>query len=120
MISELLLIKACIVSRQPGIQMQEEAEKISKKALSVARQQGSLSSQLKVAIGLVRLRHTTGPAEDARAVLREIFGQFREGFETTDLQRSQDSARGGLSGGRQPAHVRTRTGAMWPAVSRPP
>ena len=89
MVSELLRIKACILSRQPGVQTQEDADSLLKKALGVACQQGSLSSQLKIAISLVRLRHTVGHAEGALSVLQEIYGQFHEGFETTDLKEAK-------------------------------
>jgi predicted ATPase len=89
MIPEFLRIKACVLARQPGAGMHQEADKILRSALDLACRQGSLSSQLRVSISLVRLWQSKGQAEDALSILRDTYGQFREGFETADLREAR-------------------------------
>ncbi|KAF7961630.1 hypothetical protein AWV80_31220 [Cupriavidus sp. UYMU48A] len=67
----------------------EEAEACFHKAVAVARQQGARSLELRAALSLARLCRSKGKPEDARQVLAGIYGTFREGFDTSDLQQAR-------------------------------
>ncbi len=89
MIPEFLRIKACVLAQQPDPRTHQEADKVLKSAFDLATQQGSLSNQLRIAISLVRLWQTRGQAGEALSILRDTYGKFREGFETTDLEEAR-------------------------------
>jgi predicted ATPase len=58
-------------------------------ALDVARQQEAKSLELRAVMSLCRLRQRQGRPEDARVMLDEIIGWFKEGFDTLDLQEAR-------------------------------
>jgi predicted ATPase len=66
-----------------------EAEACFRRALTVARRQQAKSLELRVAMSLTRLYRQEGRAADARPLLAETYGWFREGFDTRDLQEAK-------------------------------
>jgi predicted ATPase len=55
----------------------------------MAREQGALSWELRVALSLARLLRDQGRSADAVAILRPVYDRFTEGFGTADLQRAK-------------------------------
>ena len=51
----------------------------------MARQQGAKSLELRATLSLARLWRTQGKHIEARGRLADIYGWFREGFDTGDL-----------------------------------
>jgi predicted ATPase len=66
------------------------AEDYFRRYLDLAARQGALSLQLRTAISLGRLYHARGRARDARQLLKSVYAQFTEGFETADLRKARD------------------------------
>lgn len=64
---------------------QDEAEICYVRALAIARDQGSLAAEVRVARSLARLLSEAGRGDDGRSLLDAVVGRFREGFDTTDL-----------------------------------
>ena len=63
-----------------------KAEKAFRRARTVAREQNAKSLELRTAMSLARLWAERGKAREAHDVLSSVYGQFTEGFETTDLK----------------------------------
>jgi class 3 adenylate cyclase/tetratricopeptide (TPR) repeat protein len=63
----------------------EAAEECYQDSLAWAGHQGALSWQLRTAINLAHLWRSQGKADSARDLIRSIYGQFTEGFDTKDL-----------------------------------
>jgi predicted ATPase len=82
---------------------QGEAEECFHKAIEIARQQQAKSLELRAVMSLVRLRQRQAALsasrtthrearrrlDDAHQMLAEIYGWFREGFDTKDLQEAK-------------------------------
>lgn len=66
-----------------------EIELCFQEALTIARQQGAKSLELRAAISLARLWQQQGKGDEARSLLAEIYGWFTEGFDTADLQEAR-------------------------------
>jgi tetratricopeptide (TPR) repeat protein len=66
-----------------------EPERCLRTAIDVARRQSARLFELRAAVSLARLLRETNRAEEARAMLAEIFGWFTEGFETVDLKEAK-------------------------------
>jgi predicted ATPase/DNA-binding SARP family transcriptional activator len=64
-------------------------------AIAIARQQKAKSLQLRATVSLARLWIYQGNSIEARQVLKEIYRQFTEGFDTPDLQQAADLIRNG-------------------------
>jgi predicted ATPase len=62
-----------------------KAETLFREAMAKARQQNSLSMALRAGLSLQRLLADTGRAQEGEKILRNIYGQFTEGFDTPDL-----------------------------------
>ena len=75
-VPELFRIKGAILLRQD----ETAAQQCFATALDVARQQGALFWELRVASDLAR------GGEGRRAMLEEVYGRFTEGFELPDLK----------------------------------
>jgi predicted ATPase/DNA-binding winged helix-turn-helix (wHTH) protein len=75
---EVLRIHARILGAQGRT---DDAEAALVEAIDVARSTGGLSWRLRAGIDLARLRGT----DDAKSMLRAIYGEFTEGFATGDL-----------------------------------
>jgi predicted ATPase len=82
---ELLRVKGDILQRRdPG--SSAAAEDCFNEALIVAREQGALFWEARVAIGLARVRMAQGRQAEARQILAPVHDRFTEGFETTGLK----------------------------------
>jgi predicted ATPase len=62
-----------------------EAERCFRRAIHIARRQQAKAWKLRVVTSLSRLLQSQGKKEEARRMLREIYGWFTEGFDTADL-----------------------------------
>jgi class 3 adenylate cyclase/tetratricopeptide (TPR) repeat protein len=62
-----------------------KAEALFREAMARARQQNSLSMMLRAALSLQRLLAGAGRTQEGEEILKEIYGQFTEGFDTPDL-----------------------------------
>lgn len=82
---ELLRVKARALSGGPAPRL-AQARQCLDEALAVSRQQGARSWELRVAMDLARLWDDGERAQEGRDLLAEVFANFAEGFETTDLQ----------------------------------
>jgi hypothetical protein len=56
------------------------------KSLELSRHQGARAWELRTATDLASLLAYQGQRENAHAVLRPVFNQFVEGFDTADLR----------------------------------
>ena len=56
------------------------------RAIEIAREQSARSWELRATVSLARLLAKLGQADQARAVLAEIYNWFTEGFDTADLK----------------------------------
>ena len=64
----------------------EEAERRFNDAISLARDRGEKSFELRAAMSLARLLAQEGRRDEARSALAGIYGWFTEGFDTADLK----------------------------------
>jgi DNA-binding SARP family transcriptional activator/predicted ATPase len=65
---------------------EQEVESHFLRALAIARQQEAKSLELRATMSLSRLWQQQGKRQQARDLLAEVYGWFREGFNTPDLQ----------------------------------
>ena len=68
----------------------ETAEASFQQALAIARRQGARSLELRAATSLTRLYRVRALPAQARDVIRPIYEQFEEGFDTVDLKAARD------------------------------
>jgi predicted ATPase/DNA-binding winged helix-turn-helix (wHTH) protein len=83
---ELLRIKGEVLFRQGAGQLDLAAEGCFDQAAQMAREQGALSWELRIALSLARLRVSQGRRHEARALLASVYDRFTEGFATADMQ----------------------------------
>ena len=81
---ELYRVKSGIVLQRGGGAAAAEAEALLRRGLACAHAQKSLSYELRLAIGLVKLL-----GKPALAELAEAYSKFSEGFDTADLRSAQ-------------------------------
>ena len=67
----------------------EAAQKYFQQAVTMAREQGAKSFELRAAMSLARLWREQGKVEQARELLAPVYGWFTEGFETRDLKEAK-------------------------------
>jgi predicted ATPase len=67
----------------------EAAEKLYRKALSIAEEQEAKLWELRAAASLARLRRDQGRHTEARDLLAPVYGWFTEGFDTPDLKEAK-------------------------------
>jgi len=67
----------------------EAAEKLCRKALSIAQAQEAKLWELRAAGSLARLRRAQGRRAEARDLLTPVYGWFTEGFNTPDLKEAK-------------------------------
>ena len=84
-VPELLRIKGDVLLLQ-GTDCAGLAEDCYDQAGALAREQGALLWELRVAFSFARLRVSQGRDDEARKVLLPVYDQFTEGFAATDLQ----------------------------------
>jgi predicted ATPase len=82
---ELLRIKGQVGLLDPDGSGRSRAEEAFNQALELGRQQGSLSWQLRAASSLARSRGQKQRLDEARELVRSIYGAFTEGWQTRDL-----------------------------------
>jgi predicted ATPase len=82
----LLRIKGEVLLRQAADQPTLAAEDCLNQAAQMAREQGALFWELRVALSVARLRVSQGRHREARAPLASVYDRFTEGFATADLQ----------------------------------
>jgi predicted ATPase/DNA-binding winged helix-turn-helix (wHTH) protein len=83
---ELLRIKGEVLLQQAADQATLAAEDCFDQAAQMAREQGALFWELRVALSVARLRVSQGRHHEARAPLASVYDRFTEGFATADLQ----------------------------------
>jgi predicted ATPase/DNA-binding winged helix-turn-helix (wHTH) protein len=82
---ELLRIKGEVLLQQAADQS-TLAEDCFDQAAQMAREQGALFWELRVALSVARLRVSQGRRREARVTLASVYDRFTEGFATADLQ----------------------------------
>jgi predicted ATPase len=82
----LLRIKGELLLQQAADQSDAAAEDCFDQAAQMAREQGALFWELRVALSVARLRVSQGRRHEARAPLASVYDRFTEGFATADLQ----------------------------------
>lgn len=78
------LILQCSGEDSQDSSLREEAQACFHKAISVARQQGAKSLELRATVSLAQLWETQDK-DAARKILSDIYGFFTEGFDSVDL-----------------------------------
>jgi predicted ATPase/DNA-binding winged helix-turn-helix (wHTH) protein len=91
---ELLRIKGEVLLRQAADQPTLAAEDCFNQAAQMARGQGALFWELRVALSVARLRVSQGRHHEARAPLASVYDRFTEGFATADLQAARNMLEG--------------------------
>src|SRR6266478_9133009 len=89
-VPELLRIKGEVLLRQAGDGSAAAAEDCFNQAREMAREQGALFWELRVALSLARLLRGQGRSADAVGILQPVYDRFTEGFATADLQRAKN------------------------------
>jgi predicted ATPase/DNA-binding winged helix-turn-helix (wHTH) protein len=84
--AELLRIKGEVLLQQAADQSALAAEDCFNQAAQMARAQGALFWELRVALSVARLRVSQGRRHEARAPLASVYDRFAEGFATADMQ----------------------------------
>jgi predicted ATPase len=56
----------------------------------MAREQGALFWELRVALSLARLLRGQGRSADAMGILQPVYDRFTEGFATADLEQAKN------------------------------
>jgi tetratricopeptide (TPR) repeat protein len=91
---ELLRIKGEVLLQQAADQSTVAAEDCFDQAAQMAREQGALFWELRVALSVARLRVSQGRHHEARAPLASVYDRFTEGFATADLQAARTMLEG--------------------------
>jgi predicted ATPase len=84
--AELNRLKGKLLLRQGH---PEAAEKLYRKALSIARKQEAKLWELRASASLARLHRDQGRRTKARDLLAPVYGWFTEGFDTPDLKEAR-------------------------------
>src|SRR5262249_38230305 len=85
--SEILRLEGELRRRLPSPQL-GEAERLFQTALSLARERGEKSLELRAALSLAELWRDQGKRTEARQILRPTVDWFSEGFDLSDLRNS--------------------------------
>jgi predicted ATPase len=83
--AELHRLRGELLGRLPSPD-RTEVETCFRKALSVAREQGTRGFELRAAVSLAGLLREKGRCNEARHLLAPVYGWFTEGFDTPDLK----------------------------------
>ncbi|HTV27529.1 MAG TPA: winged helix-turn-helix domain-containing protein [Xanthobacteraceae bacterium] len=84
-IPEILRTKGEILLRKAADRSAPSAEDCLNQAAEMARVQGALFWELRIALSLARLRVAQSRPDEARQTLAPVYDRFTEGFETADL-----------------------------------
>jgi predicted ATPase/DNA-binding winged helix-turn-helix (wHTH) protein len=85
---ELLRVKASLLLAMPQPRV-DDAESLFMQSLELSRRQGARAWELRTATDLAVLFAGQGQSERGRALLRPVFEQFAEGFDTADLKAAE-------------------------------
>jgi predicted ATPase len=85
-VPELHRIRGEVLCRQDSDRSRLAAESSFRQAGEMAREQGALFWELRVALSLARLRMAQGRHDEARQILAPVYDRFTEGFGTADLR----------------------------------
>ena len=85
----LLLTKA-LVFIQGKVPDLKSAEEYCERSMALARQQSTLSYELRAGLQLAQIWIAKGEVQRARDLIGPIYGRFSEGFETPDLIRARE------------------------------
>jgi predicted ATPase len=85
-VPELLRIKGEVLLLQAPDRFDQAAEDCFIQAGEMAREQGALFWELRIALSLARLRVSQNRHYEARALLAPIYDRFTDGFMTADLE----------------------------------
>jgi predicted ATPase/DNA-binding winged helix-turn-helix (wHTH) protein len=88
-IPELLCIKGEVLLRQTSNQAVQSAADCFSQAAEMAREQGALFWELRVALSLARLLRGQGRSAEAMGILQPVYDRFTEGFATKDLREAK-------------------------------
>ena len=91
---ELLRIKGEVLLQQAADQSALAAEDCFDQAAQMAREQGALFWELRIALSVARLRVSQGRRHEARALLASVYDRFTEGFATADMQAARTMLEG--------------------------
>jgi len=83
---ELLRIRGEVLLKQATDRSALAAEDCFNQAAQMAREQGALFWELRVALSVARLRMSQDRRHEARARLASVYDRFSEGFATADMQ----------------------------------
>jgi len=86
--AELHRLRGDLLHRLPSPD-RTEIEAAYRKALSIAREQGTRGFELRAAVSLAGLLNDHGRRGEARELLAPIYGRFTEGFDTADLKEAR-------------------------------
>ena len=75
-----------LMSPQPDA---AKAQAYFERALAIARKQQAKSWELRATMSLARLWRGQGKRDEARQLLRPVYGWFTEGFDTLDLKEAK-------------------------------
>jgi len=84
--SELLRVQGELLLQRGAERSIEAAEDCFSQATTLAREQGALLLELRIALSLARLRLKQDRPNEAKLVLAPVYGRFTEGFSTADVQ----------------------------------
>jgi predicted ATPase len=86
--AELHRLRGDLLRRLPSPEF-TEVEACFRRALAVAREQGTRGFELRAAVSLARLLSELGRCAEARDLLAPVYGRFTEGFDMPDLKEAQ-------------------------------
>ncbi|WP_426418397.1 ATP-binding protein [Bradyrhizobium genosp. A] len=85
---ELLRVKGNLLLSMPQPSI-DAVQACFMQSLELSRVQGAKAWELRTATDLAKLWASQGRADDAKALLRPVFGQFSEGLDTPDLKAAE-------------------------------
>jgi predicted ATPase/DNA-binding winged helix-turn-helix (wHTH) protein len=91
---ELLRIKGDVLLQRAADQSALAAEDCFDRAAQMAREQGALFWELRVALSVARLRISQDRRHEARALLASVYDRTTEGFTTADMQAARTMLEG--------------------------
>jgi predicted ATPase len=86
--AELHRLRGDLLRRLPSPEF-TEVEGCFRRALAVAREQGTRGLEFRAAVSLARLLSELGRSAEARDLLAPVYGWFTEGFATKDLKEAK-------------------------------
>jgi predicted ATPase len=90
----LLRIKGEVLLQQAADQSTLAAEDCFDQAAQMAREQGALFWELRIALSVARLRVSQGRHYESRALLASVYDRFTEGFATADMRAARTMLEG--------------------------